>query len=354
MKLSQLLWLIQLAPTSGRSIGVQEGNVRGARADGGERDLRKDTRIIGGGPSEYGEYPYAVSLIKPIQRNHFCGGSLIARDVVLSAAHCGGGRYRVVIGQHKRTSYSDVEVISVKEEVPHPSYQKPGTDNDFTLIFLSRRASPEAATVRLNPVAAVPDDGDRVTVVGWGDTIADARYTQLSDTLKEVELTAVTNRDCARARGRVGTSNAYATYRGAITENMLCARGPAADSCKGDSGGPLVAKGRGGDPDVQVGVVSWGAGCADENFPGVYARVSSAYEWIRAEVCEKSLDPPPSFRCPTPDQENDYYDAIEASDTGSGIDTGFSGETTGNEPEGGGGFFGSFTSWTCSVFSVFC
>ena len=68
-------------------------------------------------------------------------------------------------------------------------------------------------------------------------------------------------------------------------------------SCaQGDSGGPLVVKGSGNN-DLQVGVVSWGIGCASRDFPGVYARVSSAYNWIRKEVCANSRDPPDSFDC---------------------------------------------------------
>ena len=64
---------------------------------------------------------------------------------------------------------------------------------------------------------------------------------------------------------------------------------------QGDSGGPLVATKNG--VDVQVGVVSWGIGCGNEDFPGVYSRVSSAYVWIRNEVCDTSKNPPASFNC---------------------------------------------------------
>jgi trypsin len=75
---------------------------------------------------------------------------------------------------------------------------------------------------------------------------------------------------------------------------MLCAADKGQDSCQGDSGGPLVIQGSNGDGsgDVQVGVVSWGVGCASESFPGVYARVSQIQDWIVSEVCKQSSAPP--------------------------------------------------------------
>jgi len=381
MQLSRVLWLAQIASSWGRLAGVDERNARegeardlrkdpfhtriiggedsdyehGKSREGEARDPRKDsfnTRIIGGEYSDFGEYPYAVSLKRG--NGHFCGGSLIARDVVLSAAHCGGGRYTVVVGRHKQSSYSRGDTFSVREEVLHPRYRSSGTDNDFGLIFLRGSASADAELVRLNERSAVPATGESVTVMGWGDTLASESASRPSNTLKEAELQVVSNRRCAQASGWVGFS--YSSYRGAITDNMLCAQDRGEDSCQGDSGGPLVVKGRGRDPDVQVGVVSWGVGCADENFPGVYARVSSAYKWIRDEVCEKSASPPPSFRCSPPDaadaigQSND----IGFDDEDYNYYSGVSGDASGGEVDDSGGGGWSFASWTCSVFGVWC
>jgi hypothetical protein len=105
----------------------------------------------------------------------------------------------------------------------------------------------------------------------------------------------ISNEDCDSSKGSIyGYTE---SYRGQITSNMMCARDDNQDSCQGDSGGPLVVKGKGGSDDVQVGVVSWGIGCASESFPGVYSRISKAYDWIKKEVCAKSNAPPSSFGC---------------------------------------------------------
>jgi trypsin len=116
-----------------------------------------------------------------------------------------------------------------------------------------------------------------------------------------VELKVISNDECAASKGSIGGYDE--TYDGQITPNMMCAKDPNQDACQGDSGGPLVVHGhRGpdGSDDVQVGVVSWGIGCAQESFPGVYSRVSKAYEWIREVVCARSADPPASFKCGSP------------------------------------------------------
>ena len=92
-----------------------------------------------------------------------------------------------------------------------------------------------------------------------------------------VDVNVISNQECSQS------SDGQDNYGGGqITSNMLCASANNKDSCQGDSGGPLV-KGN-----VQVGVVSWGIDCADPNFPGVYARVSSQYNWIESEVCKEN------------------------------------------------------------------
>ncbi|EED93807.1 trypsin-like serine protease, partial [Thalassiosira pseudonana CCMP1335] len=222
-------------------------------------------RIIGGGMVRAGRFPYAVSLQDDV--GHFCGGSLIAKDVVLTAAHCSTNKYSVVIGTNSIRSKTGGDRVTVKDDDLHPNYNWRVTNNDFMLVFLARETTADVTPVRLNTVGSVPDVNDAVTVMGWGDTIATDNFITLSEYLLDVEVNVVSNKECA----------SIVSYTGLITESMICAKDYYQDSCQGDSGGPLVVKGSNSDGagDVLVGVVSWGIGCASPQFPGVYARVSS-------------------------------------------------------------------------------
>ena len=93
-------------------------------------------------------------------------------------------------------------------------------------------------------------------------------------------MNIISNSDCDDSSGTINGSKD--DYNGQITQNLLCAKANKQDSCQGDSGGPLVSG------NTQVGVVSWGVSCASSSFPGVYARVSQAYDWIEHEVCKGS------------------------------------------------------------------
>ena len=255
-----------------------------------ERDLF-ETRIIGGTEAVEDRHPYMVSLQDGYGR-HFCGGSLIAKDVILTAAHCKvENTYTVVLSRHDRDEVNDGEVMEVREDgsFPHPEYDSFSNDNDFMLVFLKSATADEnnVKLVTLNSNPMVPVKGQEVTVMGWGDMSIRDDWTELSDVLRNVDVTVISNEKCDASEGTIG--GWFETYEGQITDNMLCARAIRQDACQGDSGGPLVMKGTDGESDVQVGVVSWGIGCANRNFPGVYARVSRAHVWIEAEVCGRSV-----------------------------------------------------------------
>ena len=120
-----------------------------------------------------------------------------------------------------------------------------------------------------------------------------------SSVLMETDVYAVSNEECSKSQGNVATDfgQVFTTMEGQITNNMLCAWANGTDGCQGDSGGPLVVKGNTPEEELLVGVVSWGLGCAEEEFPGVYSRISAQYDWIREQVCGHSDEPPDYLQC---------------------------------------------------------
>ena len=225
-----------------------------------------NTRIIGGSQTDGKRHPYAVSIQDSI--GHFCGGSLIAADMILTAAHCQGGSYDIVIGRHSLNSNSG-ESIPMRKEIPHPKYNDRTTDADWMLVLLERPTQQNLPFVKLNNDKNSPRVGEEVTVMGWGDTTSDDLTQELAEVLMSVDVNTISNSDCDASKGSInGWSD---SYNGQITNNMLCAADRGQDSCQGDSGGPLVIQGNSADgsDDVQVGVVSWGVGCASPDFPGV-------------------------------------------------------------------------------------
>jgi trypsin len=181
--------------------------------------------------------------------------------------------------------------MEVREDgsLPHPEYDSFSNDNNFMLLFLKSVPADDnnVKLVTLNSNPMVPAKGQEVTVMGWGDKSIRDDWTESSDVLQIVAVTVISNEKCDASEGTIG--GWFETYEGLITDNKLCAWARRQDACQGDSGGPLVMKGTDGECDVQVGVIYWGFGCANRNYPGVYARVSRAHDWIEAEVCGRSV-----------------------------------------------------------------
>ena len=129
----------------------------------------KGQRIIGGSEAPANKYKFGASLQDG--QGHFCGGSLITKNAVLTAAHCQGGSYSVALGRHE-WGENGGQKIQMKKEVPHPNYNDRTTDNDFNIVFLKEPATlnSDVELVSINAQSSSPADGDKVTVMGWGVT----------------------------------------------------------------------------------------------------------------------------------------------------------------------------------------
>lgn len=196
-----------------------------------------------------------------------CGASLVAPNVVLSAAHCSGFISSVRIGRHDLNDNTEqYETFNIVDEVPHPDYNPNTLDYDYMMLRLSGSSSYDPVT--LDDGSVNLSAGADLTVMGWGTTSSGG---SASSVLLEVEVDAYSQADC---------NSAYNPSGYTITDRMICAARPTKDSCQGDSGGPIIDTSSG----VQIGIVSWGFGCADPNFPGVYARVSDQISWIQGYI----------------------------------------------------------------------
>lgn len=301
-----------------------EGLLRGSGSDG-SRELADDAhppwingteahrnlnlfggmepRVIGGNKVPARRYPYTVAFID--EGGFFCGGVLISYDMVLTAAHCykESRRYLEIfvgsdyLSDRASSSYGRGQSILPDKGWINPSFDEWTMNNDFMLYRLDELATEDVELVELNSNPRLPaKKGDRLFVMGWGD-IDPNPFFKISDVLREVGVGYIPNNECMSRTGYV--DNQYVGFESSITDAMICALDNGKDGCQGDSGGPIITKGSDsrGRKDILVGLSSWGVACAHQTLPGVYARISSQYKWIKSIVCDNSCNPAPSFKC---------------------------------------------------------
>jgi len=263
------------------------------------------SRIIGGSESQPGAWPWQVALVSsPVGSNSeslFCGGSILNDEWILSAAHCVEGdsssafqNILVRVGLHSKSS-SEGQSFRVRWVFRHPSYSNDGhIHNDVALIKIEGRIS-WSSTVR--PIC-LPETGTYIPsgtvciATGWGSLYQDGSV--FPDAMMQVRLPVVSRTQCRVAYGSAAIDSEKMCTGDTIQGGL--------DTCSGDSGGPLVCLHE-ERVWIQVGITSYGIGCGDKNYPGVYARVASHTDWINSVLADynstASLPPNSAVRTPT-------------------------------------------------------
>ncbi|XP_043520746.1 trypsin-1-like [Frieseomelitta varia] len=227
-----------------------------------ENPLLPDSQIVGGSQVDIREHPHQLSLQTS---SHICGGSIISSKWAVTAAHCVGSSassYRILVGSSNKdqgTSYR------LKRVIRHPSYNSRTIDFDVALLEIDGTISLGPNVQAISLASKELSANTLVNVTGWG---ALTEGGSVSRNLMRVSVPIVSKSTCAQA---------YQSMN-AITDRMICAGYTAGgkDSCQGDSGGPLTSSG------VLYGIVSWGRGCAQPRYPGVYTNVANLRSWIKA------------------------------------------------------------------------
>ncbi|XP_014704306.2 chymotrypsinogen 2-like isoform X1 [Equus asinus] len=226
------------------------------------------SRIVNGEDAVPGSWPWQVSL-QYSSGFHFCGGSLINENWVVTAAHCSvTTSHRVVLGEFDQgSSQENIQVLKIAKVVKNPSYSSLTIRNDITLVKLasSARLSNTVSPVCLPSANDNFPAGTLSVTTGWGKTQYDASKTP--DKLQQAVLPLLSNTDCKKYWGSK------------IANSMVCAGASGVSSCNGDSGGPLVAQKNGAW--TLVGIVSWGSSVCSTSTPAVYTRVTEFVSWIQ-------------------------------------------------------------------------
>ncbi|XP_076041575.1 uncharacterized protein LOC143025574 isoform X2 [Oratosquilla oratoria] len=237
-------------------------------------------RITFGNKAGSVEFPWQIGMT--INGKFHCGGSIISRYHIITAAHCvvryehNPGLLTITAGTADLSSKAR-GFVSVKPQkiIVHHGYSRTTLQNDIAIIKLEH---PLPFSNRIQPICLptrnIETDNKRAIITGWGRNEGG----KLQSDLHTLASIATTNTECSK---RWQANGAPAHF---IQNTMLCMDASNGDSCNGDSGGPCIMKKPDGTFEV-VGVVSFGSGsCTDADLPGVYTRVGAYLEWIKAQL----------------------------------------------------------------------
>jgi V8-like Glu-specific endopeptidase len=254
-------------------------------ADNTRASMGESTRVVGGELAALNAWPWAVALGVPASGNKLtlkCGGTLISKDYVLTAAHCFEQSITTVrlsdLDITTTRDNADHEDVKIERKIMHPLYDRKTMKNDIALIKLARsvtfrRGLRPACLPKRYKGYNLKNLNITPKVIGWGQT---ENYQPVSSHLLQADVSIVDNPTCSKK---------YASFIG-ITSNQICAGDDERDSCGGDSGGALLSSERDNGKWSVIGVVSFGARgfCANSRFPGVYTRVDKYLDWIASNT----------------------------------------------------------------------
>ncbi|XP_058017713.1 ovochymase-2 [Ahaetulla prasina] len=244
------------------------------------------SRIVGGEEAVPYSWPWQASL--QILDENICGGAVLTRTWVVTAAHClkKEGKYqdlwRVVVGTHdiKEQDQSSQKRL-VKQYIAHPDFNTSTLDSDIALVELTE---PLEFNHYVHPVC-LPEQEEKIepsricVITGWGNQYEDRAQ---SSKLHQLRVPILVSEECQKY---------YVDHPLVVNERMFCAGFPAEggkDGCTGDSGGPLVCPAKDSSYYTLNGIISWGLGCGRKGYPGVYTNVSAFADWISQYIYGKN------------------------------------------------------------------
>uniref|UniRef100_A0A182VW31 Peptidase S1 domain-containing protein n=1 Tax=Anopheles minimus TaxID=112268 RepID=A0A182VW31_9DIPT len=235
--------------------------------------------IIEGTEANLHEFPYQISLQWNFNNGsrpmHFCSGSILNRDWILTAAHCndtltGGGWYEVVAGVNNIAQEEPgAQRRNVSRFIQHPLYSSGTMKNDIAVLRLSAPLdlNRNIKTMKLAPGSTLILQ-KQAKFAGWG-SISKTMVNIFPDELMKVTLPLRTLEEC--------------TGMGNVDKSQICAGGYRnVTGCTADSGGPLTVNIEG--EQVQIGVLSFGEKPCQAREPIVFASVLHFYEWIQTAI----------------------------------------------------------------------
>uniref|UniRef100_G3WF48 Peptidase S1 domain-containing protein n=1 Tax=Sarcophilus harrisii TaxID=9305 RepID=G3WF48_SARHA len=242
------------------------------------------SRIVGGQPAAARSWPWQVSL--QIAAEHLCGGTVIGKSWVITAAHLGWlCCFNICMSELQLRTESAVTCYwkrSIKHILIHPAFDRTTMDNDIALLQMTE---PFQFNHYVHPVC-LPKKGQEIpsssmcVVTGWGTDNLDG---EKSNKLQQLEVPILDSDVCQEY---------YQNLSVGVSQRMFCAGFPSKgdkDSCSGDSGGPLVCSLEDSGLYALFGITSWGFGCGRINYPGVYTSVTVFTDWIKQHINDTGM-----------------------------------------------------------------